>query len=61
MIKTLPEYLNSIEGKLDQLITLLNQPEKKIEKQILDENNKEIEYRDANAKPTPKRKNQPKT
>lgn len=56
MIKTLPEYLNSIEGKLDQLnqlITLINQ-------QVFDENNKEIEYRDANTKPTPKRKNQPK-
>lgn len=47
MIKTLPEYLNSIENKLDELITLLTP--KEVEKEVLVENNKQIEFReDAN-------------
>ena len=37
MIKTLPEYLNSIENKLDELITLLTP--KEVEKEVLVENN----------------------
>ena len=44
MIKTLPEYLNSIENKLDELITLLTP--KEVEKEVLVENNKQIEFRE---------------
>lgn len=47
MIKTLPEYLNSIENKLDELISLLTP--KEVEKEVLVENNNQIEFReDAN-------------
>ena len=50
-LKTLPEYLNSIEDKLDTLISLMEKPEKKV---ITENNNKQIEYRDADTKQTTK-------